>query len=174
MVNKRLIYIVDDVQMQRELLADHLKANMPAYEIHCFNTGEECIAAAKVRPAEIIFLDYNLNSQVKDAMDGIEALQELKSIAPQTEVVMISGQDKIEVAVNTIKHGAFDYIVKGEGAFVRAEKVVFNIYRFHKLTATASRYKTLMILFGIGMLLMVILVIYLQNNGYIRNSPGWY
>lgn len=174
MANNKLIYIVDDVQMQRELLADHLKANMPAYEIHCFNTGEECIAATKVRPAEIIFLDYNLNSQVKDAMDGIEALQELKSIAPQTEVVMISGQDKIEVAVNTIKHGAFDYIVKGEGAFVRAEKVVFNIYRFHKLTATASRYKTLMILFGIGMLLMVILVIYLQNNGYIRNSPGWY
>lgn len=174
MVNKNLIYIVDDVQMQRELLADHLKANMPSYEIHCFNTGEECIAATKVRPAEIIFLDYNLSSQVKDAMDGIEALQELKSIAPQTEIVMISGQDKIEVAVNTIKHGAFDYIVKGEGAFVRAEKVVFNIYRFHKLTATASRYKTLMILFGIGMLLMVILVIYLQNNGYIRNSPGWY
>jgi DNA-binding NtrC family response regulator len=174
MVNKKLIYIVDDVQMQRELLADHLTANMPAYEIHCFSTGEECIAAAKVRPAEIIFLDYNLNSQVKDAMDGIEALQELKSIAPQTEVVMISGQDKIEVAVNTIKHGAFDYIVKGEGAFVRAEKVVFNIYRFHKLTVTASRYKTLMILFGIGMLLMVILVIFLQNNGYIRNSPGWY
>lgn len=174
MTNNKLIYIVDDVQMQRELLADHLKANMPAYEIHCFNTGEECIAATKVRPAEIIFLDYNLNSLVKDAMDGIEALQELKSIAPQTEVVMISGQDKIEVAVNTIKHGAFDYIVKGEGAFVRAEKVVFNIYRFHKLTATASRYKTLMILFGIGMLLMVILVIYLQNNGYIRNSPGWY
>ena len=174
MVNKKLIYIVDDVQMQRELLADHLTANMPAYEVHCFSTGEECIAAVKVRPAEIIFLDYNLNSQVKDAMDGIEALQELKSIAPQTEVVMISGQDKIEVAVNTIKHGAFDYIVKGEGAFVRAEKVVFNIYRFHKLTATASRYKTLMILFGIGMLLMVILVIYLQNNGYIRNSPGWY
>jgi DNA-binding NtrC family response regulator len=174
MINKKLIYIVDDVQMQRELLADHLKANMSAYEVHCFSTGEECIAAAKVRPAEIIFLDYNLNSQVKNAMDGIEALQELKSIAPQTEVVMISGQDKIEVAVNTIKHGAFDYIVKGEGAFVRAEKVVFNIYRFHKLTVTASRYKTLMILFGIGMLLMVILVIFLQNNGYIRNSPGWY
>lgn len=174
MINKNLIYIVDDVQMQRELLADHLKANMPAYEIHCFNTGEECLAATKVRAPEIIFMDYNLNSQVKDAMDGIEALQELKTIAPSTEVVMISGQDKIEVAVNTIKHGAFDYIVKGEGAFVRAEKVVFNIYRYHKLTATANRYKSLMILFGIGMLLMVILVIYLQNNGYIRSSPGWY
>ncbi|HQF28958.1 MAG TPA: hypothetical protein PLD36_10115, partial [Bacteroidia bacterium] len=81
--------------------------------------------------------------------------------------------DKIEVAVNSMKHGAFDYIVKGEGAFVRAEKTVFNIYRFHKLTGTASRYRTLMVLFGIGMLLMIILVIYLQTHGYISKLPGW-
>lgn len=172
MAGKALIYIVDDEPLQRELLADHL-GNMPAYEIHSFGTGEECLAAIKVRIPTIVFLDYYLNSQVKDAMDGTEILQEIKSIAPAIEVVMISGQDKIEVAVNSMKHGAFDYIVKGEGAFVRAEKTVFNIYRFHKLTGTASRYRTLMVLFGIGMLLMIILVIYLQTHGYISKLPGW-
>ncbi|HQK97611.1 MAG TPA: response regulator [Bacteroidia bacterium] len=172
MASKALIYIVDDEPLQRELLADHL-GNMPAYEIHSFGTGEECLAAIKVRIPTIVFLDYYLNSQVKDAMDGTEILQEIKSIAPAIEVVMISGQDKIEVAVNSMKHGAFDYIVKGEGAFVRAEKTVFNIYRFHKLTGTASRYRTLMVLFGIGMLLMIILVIYLQTHGYISKLPGW-
>lgn len=172
MAGKALIYIVDDEPLQRELLADHL-GNMPAYEIHSFGTGEECLAALKVRIPTIVFLDYYLNSQVKDAMDGTEILQEIKSIAPAVEVVMISGQDKIEVAVNSMKHGAFDYIVKGEGAFVRAEKTVFNIYRFHKLTGTASRYRTLMVLFGIGMLLMIILVIYLQTHGYISKLPGW-
>lgn len=172
MAGKALIYIVDDEPLQRELLADHL-GNMPAYEIHSFGTGEECLAALKVRIPTIVFLDYYLNSQVKDAMDGTEILQEIKSVAPAVEVVMISGQDKIEVAVNSMKHGAFDYIVKGEGAFVRAEKTVFNIYRFHKLTGTASRYRTLMVLFGIGMLLMIILVIYLQTHGYISKLPGW-
>jgi DNA-binding NtrC family response regulator len=172
MAGKALIYIVDDEPLQRELLADHL-GNMPAYEIHSFGTGEECLAAIKVRIPTIVFLDYYLNSQVKDAMDGTEILQEIKTIAPSIEVVMISGQDKIEVAVNSMKHGAFDYIVKGEGAFVRAEKTVFNIYRFHKLTGTASRYRTLMVLFGIGMLLMIILVIYLQTHGYISKLPGW-
>jgi DNA-binding NtrC family response regulator len=172
MASKALIYIVDDEPLQRELLADHL-GNMPAYEIHSFGTGEECLAAIKVRIPTIVFLDYYLNSQVKDAMDGTEILQEIKTIAPSIEVVMISGQDKIEVAVNSMKHGAFDYIVKGEGAFVRAEKTVFNIYRFHKLTGTASRYRTLMVLFGIGMLLMIILVIYLQTHGYISKLPGW-
>ncbi|HOS48731.1 MAG TPA: response regulator [Bacteroidia bacterium] len=172
MASKALIYIVDDEPLQRELLADHL-GNMPAYEIHSFGTGEECLAAIKVRIPTIVFLDYYLNSQVKDAMDGTEILQEIKKLAPAIEVVMISGQDKIEVAVNSMKHGAFDYIVKGEGAFVRAEKTVFNIYRFHKLTGTASRYRTLMVLFGIGMLLMIILVIYLQTHGYISKLPGW-
>ena len=172
MAGKALIYIVDDEPLQRELLADHL-GNMPAYEIHSFGTGEECLAALKVRIPTIVFLDYNLDSQVKDAMDGTEILQEIKSIAPAVEVVMISGQDRIEVAVNSMKHGAFDYIVKGEGAFVRAEKTVFNIYLFHKLTGTASRYRTLMLLFGIGMLLMILLVIYLETNGLISNIPGW-
>ena len=46
MASKALIYIVDDEPLQRELLADHL-GNMPAYEIHSFGTGEECLAAIK-------------------------------------------------------------------------------------------------------------------------------
>jgi DNA-binding NtrC family response regulator len=172
MSDKTLVYIVDDEPLQLELLKDHLQ-KMSAYEIHAFPTGEECIAAAKVRKPSIVFLDYNLNSQVREAMDGIDVLKELKELNPETEVVMISGQDKIDVAVNTMKYGAFDYIVKGEGAFIRAEKVLYNIYRYNKLAGSANTYKRLMIFFGLGMVLMVILVIVLQMKGLIKSSPGW-
>lgn len=171
--NKPAIYVVDDEPLQRDMLKDHL-SKMSGYDVHTFATGEECLAALKVRSAAILFLDYHLNSQVKEAMDGIDVLKEIKVISPATEVVMISGQDKIEVAVNTMKYGAFDYIVKGEGAFYRAEKAVFNIYRYNKMAGNASRYKKLSVLFGIGMLLMIILVIVLQQTGYIHGSPGWY
>lgn len=170
---KTLVFIVDDEPLQRDMLKDHL-GNMSGYEIHAFPTGEECLAAARVRPPGIVFLDYNLDSQVKDAMDGLDVLRELKKLDAAMEVVMISGQDKIDVAVNSMKYGAFDYIVKGEGAFVRAEKAVFNIYRYHKLQGNASRYKRLMLFFGIGMAMMICLVIYLQTAGYIRSSPGWF
>ncbi|MBL7922598.1 MAG: response regulator [Bacteroidia bacterium] len=173
MADKTLVFIVDDEPLQRDMLKDHL-SKMSSYEVHDFPTGEECIAAARVRQPNIVFLDYNLNSQVKEAMDGIDVLKELKNIQPDMEVVMISGQDKIEVAVNSMKYGAFDYIVKGEGAFLRAEKAVFNIYRFHKLQGNATRYKKLMLFFGVGMLVMIAIVIYLQTSGYIRSSPGWY
>lgn len=172
MADKTLVYVVDDEPLQLDMLKDHL-SKMSKYEIHGFPTGEECLAAAKVRIPQIVFLDYNLNSQVRDAMDGIDVLKELKNIYPEMEVVMISGQDRIEVAVNTMKYGAFDYIVKGEGSFLRAEKAMFNIYRYHRLQGSANRYKKLMTFFGIGMLLMIILVIFLQSQGMI-NAPGWY
>lgn len=172
MSDKTLVFVVDDEPLQRDMLKDHL-SKMSKYEIHDFPTGEECLAAAKVRAPQIVFLDYNLDSQVRDAMDGIDVLKELKNIYPEMEVVMISGQDRIEVAVNSMKYGAFDYIVKGEGSFLRAEKAMFNIYRYHRLQGSANRYKKLMTFFGIGMVLMIILVIFLQSQGMIK-TPGWY
>ena len=110
---KPLILVVDDEPMQREMLREHL-TKMSGYEILSYGTGEECMAVVKARKPTIIFLDYFLNNEVKDAMDGLEVLEEIKREAPETDVVMISGLDKIEVAVNTMKYGAFDYIVKGE------------------------------------------------------------
>ena len=170
---KPIIIIVDDDPLQRELLHDHL-SKMSGYQILTFSTGEECIAAGKVRKPTIVFLDYNLNSQVKDAMDGLDVLKEIKTSYPDTDVVMISGQDKIEVAVNSIKHGAFDYIVKGEGAFYRAEKTVFNIYRYNKMKGDATHYKKLTLWMGLGIITMVVIVVVLQQMGMIRTSPGWY
>jgi DNA-binding NtrC family response regulator len=170
--NQRLIYIVDDAPLERDMLKDHL-SKMSAYELHTFSTGEEVLGAMRVRVPAIVFLDYHLSSEVRDAMDGIEVLQEIRKISPETEVVMISGQDKIEVAVNTMKYGAFDYVVKGEGAFVRAEKAVFNIYRFHRLKGNAARYRKLTLVFAVGMILMIALVIYLYQTGQISDNPGW-
>jgi DNA-binding NtrC family response regulator len=172
MADKTLVYIVDDEPLQLELLKDHLQKTS-SYEIHAFGSGEECLSAAKVRKPSIVFLDYNLDSKNRQAMDGIDVLKEIKELDSEIEVVMISGQDKIDVAVNSMKYGAFDYIVKGEGAFMRAEKAIFNIYRFHRLQGSANTYKKLMVFFGIGMLIMIVLVIILQSRGLIRSSPGW-
>jgi two-component system OmpR family response regulator len=103
----------------------------------------------------------------------MDVLQEIKKVSPETDVVMLSGQDKIEVAVNTMKFGAFDYIVKGESAFYRAEKAVFNIYRFKKLQGNADKYRNLTFLLAGGIALLIILVMYLQMTGKITDMPGW-
>ena len=120
----------------------------------------------------IVFLDYHLDSVNKDALDGLDVLREIKEKSPETEVVIVSGQDKIDVAVNTMKYGAFDYIVKGESSFYRAEKAVFNIYRYRKLQGDASKYRSMSIYLGLTMVIMIGIIIWLEMTGRITSVPG--
>ncbi|MEP7168396.1 MAG: response regulator [Bacteroidota bacterium] len=176
MSNKQiLIFNVDDDPMHLQMLHDHL-SKMSDFEIKDFNTSEECIKHINEgNPIpDIVFLDYYLNNVVKDAMDGLDALVEIKKIAPNADVVMLSRQDKIQVAVDVMKYGAFDYIVKGESAFYRAEKAVYNIYRYSRMRKNAGVYKKLTISFAVAFMLMIILFIYMQQKGLISNNPGWF
>ncbi|MFZ9943119.1 MAG: response regulator [Bacteroidia bacterium] len=145
---------------------------MTSYEINIFEKGEDCLDQLHLKPG-IVFLDFYLNSVDKEAMDGLEVLQEIKKVDSEIDVVMLSGQDKIEVAVKTMQYGAFDYIVKGESAFYRAEKAVFNIYRFKKLQGNADSYKKLSIWLAVGFAGLALLVMYLQMSGKIKDMPGW-
>ena len=167
----KTIFIVDDDPMQSSMLQDYL-SKYSTFEIHIFNSGEECLKNLALEP-QIIFLDYNFDKAGKDAMDGIDILKEIKAQKPLTEVVMISGQDRIEVAVNTMKYGAFDYIVKSESAFHRSENVIFNIIKRMKLQGEARLYKKLTLTFGIVLGLMIITVLILYKVGIISTNPGW-
>lgn len=167
----KTIFIVDDDPMQASMLQDYL-SKYSTFEFHVFNNGEECLNNLSKDP-QVIFLDYNFDMAGKNVMDGLDILREIKEKKPETEVVMLSGQDRIEVAVNTMKYGAFDYIVKSESAFHRAENVIFNIIKRLKLQSQASLYKKLTITFGISLIIMIIVVIVLYNKGVISKNPGW-
>jgi periplasmic protein TonB len=123
---KQLIYIVDDEPLQAEILKDHL-VKVHKCEIKVFATGEECLKFLEKDKPSIVFLDYNLDSQVRDAMNGVELLKVIKAKLPKTECVMLSGQNKIEVANQAMQHGAFEYISKGDDALQKAETTVFNL-----------------------------------------------
>lgn len=165
------IFIVDDDPMQAAMLQDYL-SKYSTFTTTVYNSGEECLKNLDKSP-EIVFLDYNFDKAGRDAMNGIEILKEIKAKKPDTEVVMISGQDKIEVAVNTIKYGAFDYIVKSESAFHRSENVIFNIIKRLKLQGEARLYKKLTVFFGLTLLAFILLVLILYKMGMIAKNPGW-
>jgi DNA-binding NtrC family response regulator len=167
----KTIFIVDDDPMQASMLQEYL-SKYSTFNFHIFNNGEDCLKNLSLDP-QIIFLDYNFDLAGKNAMDGLDILKEIKAQKPMTEVVMLSGQDRIEVAVNTMKYGAFDYIVKSESAFHRSENVIFNIIKRLKLQGEASLYKKLTITLGIALLAMIIIVIVLYKSGVISKNPGW-
>jgi two-component system, OmpR family, response regulator len=171
MAEVKTIFIVDDDNMQAMMLQDYL-SKYTTFTIHLFSSGEECLKNLSLNP-QIVFLDYNFDKIGKDAMNGTEILKEIKAQKPDAEVIMFSGQDKIEVAVNTMKYGAFDYIVKSESAFHRSENVIFNIIRRMKLQNQANTYKRLTYIFAIAFVVMIIVVIALWKMGMISNNPGW-
>jgi DNA-binding NtrC family response regulator len=166
------IFIVDDDEMQSSMLQDYL-SKYSTFEVKIYNNGEDCIKNLALNP-DIVFLDYNFDKVGNNAMNGIDILKEIKAAKPTTEVVMISGQDRIDVAVNTMKYGAFDYIVKNESAFHRAENAIFNIIKKLKLQSEATLYKKLSITFGVALLLMIITVLTLYMQGKITDRPGWW
>ena len=165
------IFIVDDDNMQAMMLQDYL-SKYSTFKVEIFNSGEDCLAHMDRKP-QIIILDYYFDKVGKDAMNGIEILKELKAKYPVSEVIMFSGQDKIEVAVNTIKYGAFDYIVKNESAFHRSENVIFNIIKRLKLQGQADLYKRLTIIFGLAFVIVLAIIVVLYLNGKITDNPGW-
>ena len=89
---------------------------------------------------DVIILDYYLNSIDKNAIDGLQTLDRIKSNNPQIPVIMLSSQDDIEVAVNCLRHDAKDYFVKSETAYFRLERAIVDIQHNQKVQKTLNWY----------------------------------
>ena len=68
---------------------------------------------------------------------------------------MLSGQDKIEVAVESMKYGAYDYVLKGETAFSRIENIMNNISELHKYKSINNAYKRTIVYLSIGLSIFI-------------------
>ena len=126
----RLFLVDDDILYLKTLEMDFREHH--DFIIETFNTGELCLENLDRKP-DIIVLDYFLDGVDPSAMNGIKTLDAIKASHPDIPVVMLSGQDKIEVAVNCIQHKAFDYIVKSETAFARLQKIITIIFQYQKM-----------------------------------------
>ena len=136
--NKVKLFLVDDDALFLRSLEIEFMHNAD-FAIETFATGELCLANLSHNP-DIIILDYHLDSIDKSAMNGIETLDKIKSINPDIPVIMLSSQDKIDVAINCMHHQAFDYVVKSETAFMRLQKIISSIFHFKKIEKELSWY----------------------------------
>ncbi|MFZ4457007.1 MAG: response regulator [Bacteroidales bacterium] len=126
----KLFLVDDDAVYLKSLEIDFL--DHADFEVETYATGELCINNLSHCP-DVIILDYRLDGIDKTAMNGIETLDKIKAFNPDIPVVMLSSQDKIEVAIDCMHHRAFDYVVKSETAFVRLQKIITTIFRYKKM-----------------------------------------
>ena len=99
------ILVVEDGQSQREMLRDFLRKE--GHTVEEAGSGEEALQSMTTGAFDPVLLDYKM-----PGMDGMQVLQEVKRLNPETDVVIITAYGTIETAVDAMKAGAVDYITK--------------------------------------------------------------
>ena len=119
------IFIVEDDMFCNKMLTMYLSSKNIG-EIQSFYSGEECLTQLFKRP-EIVLLDFDLPGR-----DGVSTLKEIKLRSPESIVIFLSGQTDVKVAIEAIRSGAYDYIVKDEHANETALNKIDQIRRLQK------------------------------------------
>ena len=132
------LFLVDDDALLLKSL--ELEFNeLTNFIVETYPTGELCIDNLSRNP-DFIILDYHLDGINKTAMNGIDTLDQIKKVNSDLPVIMLSSQDKIEVAINCMHHHATDYIVKSETAFFRLQKSIENSLKLKKINKELNWY----------------------------------
>jgi len=114
------VFVVEDNDWYNQLLVHTLSLN-PDYQVHSFQNGGDCLDNLDREP-DVITLDYRLPD-----MTGIDVLRRIKNVNPDIQVIMISEQADINVVVELLKEGAYDYIIKTNDIRERLLNTIQNI-----------------------------------------------
>lgn len=136
--NKIKLFLVDDDAVFLKSLEIEFLHHAD-FEIETFATGELCLANLSKKP-DVIILDFHLDGIETTAMNGLATLDKIKIYNSEIPVIMLSSQDKIDVAVQCIHHEAYDYVVKSETAFVRLQKIINSIFLYKKMKKELNWY----------------------------------
>jgi DNA-binding NtrC family response regulator len=165
------VLIIDDDKSVLKSVEHQLQsAFKDIYNISSFMTGEDAIENIKGDP-DICIIDFYLNSDNPNAMNGVSFLQKIKNRNTEVEAVMLSGETDAEVAKCCLEHGAFDYITKGSDAPYRMKLAMKNLnnkiaYKEYN-EAQSQQYKQMLKKLGIGIAAIVAIsamIIYLTQS----------
>jgi len=160
------VFVVDDEVMIRRMIEYRLK-DRSDLSVFSFASGEECLEQLEKKTPDIVMLDYHMSNDTDQVMNGLEVLQKIKEIEPETNVAMLSSQDNVKVAVNVLKEGAVDYIIKNALFAVNAESTIDKIIQnlnlnteILALSETIKRDKIMLKGYSLIVLLLCLLAYY--------------
>ncbi|NIR13015.1 MAG: response regulator [Desulfobacterales bacterium] len=118
------VLLVDDEEQFVQTLAERLE--MRDYDVTTSFSGEDALEKVKGYNFDVIVLDV-----LMPGVDGVETLGEIKKIKPLTEVIMLTGHATVETAIEGMKLGAYDYLMKP----CETEELVTKINKAHERKA---------------------------------------
>ncbi|MFN9596013.1 MAG: response regulator [Bacteroidota bacterium] len=125
-MSRKKLFIIEDDPMFAEMLKDHLTAQRPAWELVHFSTGEEAVKNAFMEPT-VAIIDYHLDLNNAGGMSGIDTMTEIRKASKNTQCVFLSGQKSYGLALQTISHGANNYVLKDDAAFAEITRILDSV-----------------------------------------------
>lgn len=119
------VFIVEDNVLYARVLKKQLSDDQ--LQVKVFHNGTDFINAMHEKP-DVVTLDYTLPD-----MTGKEVLLKIQEKLPNTQVIVISAQDNISTAIELMKNGAYDYIMKAPDTREKLSNVIKNIYKTDQL-----------------------------------------
>lgn len=134
--DKKIIFIVEDNEIYAKSLQTFIHENFNEIEkIKIYPIGEMCIMELERNP-NIIIVDYFLNSKYAEANNGLEIIKRIKLLKPNTNIIILSSQDSLEIVSETITQYDCNYISKDEDAFNKIKLTIKEILGYKNLPNT--------------------------------------
>jgi DNA-binding NtrC family response regulator len=154
MAKKALIFIVEDDNFYNQVISIYLKTK--GFDVHSFLSGEDCLEKISLHP-DVILLDFML-----PGINGLEVMKRMRANNSKAEVIILSGQTDIKIALEAFHEGAYDYIMKDHHAKENALNKIDQIMRYKKICKEKELYKKSIIVILVILVIswIVLLVVY--------------
>lgn len=150
-----LIFFIEDSMVYKDLIVGYLNSHKFT-NLKIYNNGDECLKDIEEKP-DLIILDY-----VSTGMNGLEFMLKVEKEHPEIDFIFLSGQNDVEVAVQIMKLGAADYIVKNEFAPRNILKSVKSIVTVTKREKQAKGFRIGVVGFFVLLFLVIMVIILLS------------
>lgn len=160
---KATLFIVEDDPTWAALLAGKYSKR---FNVQTATRGEDVLAILDQKP-DIIILDYHLEG----ALTGLDTLKEIRKRQPSAYVVMFSAQEDVQVAVDILDNGAYDYVVKKEGAHERLNIILRNILQAKSLNAEVLELRIRIHRWRLGLFVLVSMILIVSLMIYLWVCP---
>ena len=141
------VALVDDDIPNTEVLRDFLIRNGYSH-VDKYHDGESFLESLDRFDERAVVLDFDLSGGGE--LNGLEVLEAIKERSPNMHVVFFSGQDSLEVAVESLKNGADDYIVKSNAAFALVKTSLDKVFDIQVLKLNERRNQRISWIMAIG------------------------
>jgi DNA-binding NtrC family response regulator len=155
------IILLDSDASHANLIKEHLK-NYSEYTIHVFTNVEACMSQLKELKPAVIFLDAELKHDSQTMREETQIMFRLKVHAPFAEIILYSGEEKLEIMLEQVKKGAHGFALKSTVTKIKAEMLLLSAIRHYKLAKEARLYKKI----NIALVILVILIVTLAVLAY--------